>query len=170
MGRIWFLNFQLSNSHYCLISILCSKRKGDHTTTTATHEATNQQYDSQTFANTSNEDNTIDQHTNSWDTNDLILHQFSLDSKILTHFWPNPYHIPPLFFRQQWLQYTNHKRTQTRCNKPTNSKWSPHMLEGNYTRRGPHPQANKQAINKQTTPYTSRLTMPSILCKYEISN
>ena len=22
MGRIWFLNFQLSNSHYCLISIL----------------------------------------------------------------------------------------------------------------------------------------------------
>ena len=24
MGRIWFLNFQLSNSHYCLISILCS--------------------------------------------------------------------------------------------------------------------------------------------------
>ena len=25
MGRIWFLNFQLSNSHYCLISILCFK-------------------------------------------------------------------------------------------------------------------------------------------------
>jgi hypothetical protein len=26
MGRIWFLNFQLSNSHYCLISILWISR------------------------------------------------------------------------------------------------------------------------------------------------
>ena len=148
-------------------------------------QATSQQYNNQTFANMSNEDDTIDQHTNPWDTNDLILYQFSLDSKILTHFGHTPTKHPFVFW-QQWLntpemtrRHGHPRLTNSRKNhcghkpgitKPTNSKWTPHTSEGNHTLWGPHPQVNKQAINKQTTPHTSRHTTPSILYKYKSSH
>ena len=135
-----------------------------------------QQYDNQTLANTSNGDNTTRSahqlmgHERS-DTPPILggLKRLShlgqiptTNSPFFCSFGNNGYNTPEKTRLHGHSRHnkttTHHKRTQPRCNKPTSTS-------GPLTRRRviihvedhTH-KANRQAINKQTTPRTSRLT------------